>query len=723
MKNLFKSMMFVAVAAMAFTSCAKDEESVITPESKNITLSFSSEKPELEGTRTEHNGTTVVWSSGDRIKLAYTLDGKYMGADASDTPKFYTSNNAVITAVDDTHNTATFNVNNSFKDSSTGEYKFFALYPSDAYAGSNATIANAPVVPVKVADTQSPKAASFDSAADLMIGHSTEAYTGIPADRMVSLLWTRLVAHAQISFTNISAVDGEVVNFVTFTAEEGKQLTGDYNLNIETGEFTATTASNSIKLVGEGLALNNGSLAAWFCSLPFTTSQFTVVIDTNKATYTREINAGKELNFMQNRHNTLTINMASAAKEEKAAPAEFWQLVTDGVNIGDNIIIAAAGSDDAMSTKQNNSNRDAQAITKSDDKNTVTFSEETVQIFEVVNGNKSGTVAFKCINGDHVGEYIYAASSSSNHLKTHATIDDNASWTVTVTSAGIATCKANGTNSHNLIKKNSSSALFSCYTGGQADIAIYRRETGVPPTPAPSISVDPTELTIPTAGGDQNVTVTAKNFGTYTVSAVSDNTHFTTAVSGNVVTVTAPANETDAEISGTVTITVTDGTNTLTAEVAVKQVAVGASVSKYVKVTSAPADWSGTYLIVYEENATSGKVFNNVDATIGCISATIDNYTIAVTSDLEAEQVVIAPMTGGYSIKGKKGYIYGTSGSNTINFSNNTEHLNTIEYSSNSVKITSNTSVFRFNTGGRFRYYKSTTYQDQKAIQLYKLEN
>ena len=48
---------------------------------------------------------------------------------------------------------------------------------------------------------------------------------------------------------------------------------------------------------------------------------------------------------------------------------------------------------------------------------------------------------------------------------------------------------------------------------------------------------------------------------------------------------------------------------------------------------------------------------------------------------------------------------------------------NKIEYESTGVKITSNTSVLRFNAASsdmRFRYYKSSTYSSQKAIQLYK---
>ena len=143
----------------------------------------------------------------------------------------------------------------------------------------------------------------------------------------------------------------------------------------------------------------------------------------------------------------------------------------------------------------------------------------------------------------------------------------------------------------------------------------------------------------------------------------------------------------------------------------------------YVKVTSAPANWEGTYLIVYE-NGTSAMVFNGKDAVNGYVSASISNHTIAASDALDAVAVTVEAMTGGYAIKIGGSYIYGTSGSNKLNFSN-AQQCNSLELQSDhTVKITSNTSVLRFNaTSGqmRFRYYQTSTYSKQKAICLYKL--
>ncbi|MBR3709408.1 MAG: endonuclease [Bacteroidales bacterium] len=150
----------------------------------------------------------------------------------------------------------------------------------------------------------------------------------------------------------------------------------------------------------------------------------------------------------------------------------------------------------------------------------------------------------------------------------------------------------------------------------------------------------------------------------------------------------------------------------------------GSANGDFVKVTSAPTDWSGEYILVYEQSTTTGYVWTGVDAVNSYVSKTISNNTIA---DDGVVFITIAPMSGGYSIKINGGtnngkYIYGTSGSNKINFGTSPT-LNTLSYESNSVKIVSNTSVMRFNNNSgqnRFRYFQSSTYTNQQPVQLYK---
>ena len=144
----------------------------------------------------------------------------------------------------------------------------------------------------------------------------------------------------------------------------------------------------------------------------------------------------------------------------------------------------------------------------------------------------------------------------------------------------------------------------------------------------------------------------------------------------------------------------------------------------YVKVTSAPADWSGEYILVYE-NGTTANVWTGVDGVNCYEESTISNNTISgdfITITIAASENNAYSITvNGGDNNGK--LIGQQSNSNGLTF--NTQNLtNTLAYESDGVKITSSQAVMRFNaTSGqmRFRYFKSSTYTQQKAVQLYKL--
>ncbi len=157
----------------------------------------------------------------------------------------------------------------------------------------------------------------------------------------------------------------------------------------------------------------------------------------------------------------------------------FFQKVTDVSELAvlDRIIIVANGADVALGAQSGNNCPQA-AIVKDGD--TVLFSgTDGVQILTLASGMKEGTFAF------YTGaEYLYAASSGSNHLKTEADLSYNSSWEITIAEDGVATIKAQGENTRNWLRYNSNSKLFSCYGSGQADVVIYKapRETA-PETP------------------------------------------------------------------------------------------------------------------------------------------------------------------------------------------------------------------------------------------------
>lgn len=148
-----------------------------------------------------------------------------------------------------------------------------------------------------------------------------------------------------------------------------------------------------------------------------------------------------------------------------------------------------------------------------------------------------------------------------------------------------------------------------------------------------------------------------------------------------------------------------------------------AGTGSYVKVTEAPADWSGDYLIVYE---TDGVIFDGSLTTLdkgnNIQKVTIENNTII--GDYSAYTFTIAE---GYTIKSKSGYYIGqTKNDNGLKSNTSTTYTNTLSLNNDgTVNIVSGGAYLRFNSSSgdnnyRFRYYKSSTYTNQKAICLYK---
>lgn len=145
----------------------------------------------------------------------------------------------------------------------------------------------------------------------------------------------------------------------------------------------------------------------------------------------------------------------------------------------------------------------------------------------------------------------------------------------------------------------------------------------------------------------------------------------------------------------------------------------------YELVTSAPTDWSGTYLFAYV-NGTSAYVYNGTDSGANNgVSATISSNTISFDEGMV--EIEIASMTGGYSLKVIGGtnngkYLSGGT-SNGTTFNTNAVANSLSMNTDGTVKINNNTTTsFQFNSASdqqRFRYFKSA----QKGVKLYKKQS
>lgn len=132
--------------------------------------------------------------------------------------------------------------------------------------------------------------------------------------------------------------------------------------------------------------------------------------------------------------------------------------------VGDTIIIVCGNV--AMSKEQKANNRATAAVEVSG--NEVVSIASDVQKIVLERGAAASTFALKVDDG-----YLYAASSSSNYLRTQATKDANGSWQITIADGGAADIVAQGNNARNLLRYNASAKIFSCYKSGQTKVAVY----------------------------------------------------------------------------------------------------------------------------------------------------------------------------------------------------------------------------------------------------------
>lgn len=543
MKNLFTRLMLVAVAAMGFVACQEGYEDVtITPEATEIVMTFVAEAPD---TRTsvaiDGNVAKYSWSEGDKV-------GFYYVATDVDYKKKGNSKEAVI--ADD--GTATFTASFEANENATS-YNIGAFYPGNSWM-SHATENPFNNVKVKISNEQILTDGSFDPAADLMM---SKPFMGVElnAEAVKTLEFSRIAAIGKMNLKLTGMDEGEVIESVKFTLAEGIHFNGPVVLDMEnsTYELGTTGTSNYVNLTGS-LAANADRTAIFFTCFPGEYSgAYTIEVETDKATYSKTGELTKALTFTAG--DVLNFNATVGNRAEVEIPTEVYTLLTDinELTVGDKIIIAAMDYGYALSTTQKSNNRGQVEITKSGDLTEITPPLSTdVQIMTVEAGLKDGTFAFNTGSG-----YLYAASSSSNYLRTETTLSDNSSWTVTVSSDGMATITAQGANTRNVMRYNSTSGLFSCYGSGQNGVSIYYIN-GVAPD---YLNVSTSEISFAAEGGEATFTVKTNVEGA--VSVVSSNTQFVVEEENGVYTVSAAANETSEEITGTITISVGDLSKTI----------------------------------------------------------------------------------------------------------------------------------------------------------------
>lgn len=240
------------------------------------------------------------------------------------------------------------------------------------------------------------------------------------------------------------------------------------------------------------------------------------------------------------------------------------------------------------------------------------------------------------------------------------------------------------------------------------------------------VEVDPSSLSFLSTGGTKTITVTTANQGANVITATGLSGNLSSSVEGNVVTVTAIENN-----GGAVEQTLVIALGNSKVNVVVKQDAKGAVTKVYEKVTSAPSDWSGKYLITYtKEDGTTVNVLSGIGAGdyagyVDILSAyNSSNETIAANDETNQYACTIAKVEGSedqYTILLGSTYLGLTKDGNNLHFDSSIKDgfqwkfddtkIIPVKYAARNLQWNNNNNQYRF------ACYKGT----QVDVTIYKL--
>ena len=455
MKKVINSLFVIIAAMVTFAGCAKQEiDAPTTVETK--TVQFFAESIETKTAFGTPDGTTypTLWTANDKeIKLLLNLSEESV---------------AKITPSSD-FTSATFKAD--FEGGVDAPYVFCAISPSSVYLGKNAERFS-----VTIPTTQNPTENSVDEAAQILYA-VTEPFEELP--ETVSLNFKHFTAYGKLSFVNLN-LDGAKVTSVAITSSIA--FANRWNCFVEDGSYTVNSGASTITL--ETTETEN----LWFACAPvgeMNGKTLTFTINTDRGPLSKTVTLGEKHKFEAGRIASMKVDMTGI----EFAKSKVYELVTDEaeLTVDSEIIIVASAYNQALSATQNSNNRAQASVTKSGDKSTITDPGNDVQVITIKEGATEETIAFA------VGtKYLYA-SLTGNHLRTTETLNNNASWNVTISESGVATIKAN-VSGQNWLRYNSTNnpPIFSCYNSGQSDVSIYKLQgTGSAPLPkldAPSVT-------------------------------------------------------------------------------------------------------------------------------------------------------------------------------------------------------------------------------------------
>ena len=186
-----------------------------------------------------------------------------------------------------------------------------------------------------------------------------------------------------------------------------------------------------------------------------------------------------------------------------------------GLEAGANYLIVAHHDEAGILAMgyQKTNNRHAVVVSENGESITVTPGTDPASETDVFQFTLGGSANAWTLFDEAKGGYLYAASSSSNNLKTQTELDANGQWSITFNGDGTAEVVAQGENERNNMRFNpnttNNAPLFSCYaeTSNIDTRVSFYKAGGSPAQPDPEPSNYPTEFHCLTNADGLSITV------------------------------------------------------------------------------------------------------------------------------------------------------------------------------------------------------------------------
>ena len=440
MKRNFKLFVVVFAAAFAMAACKKTESLIEDGGIKTVNFTAGPIETKTVFGPKAGDSYPTLWTPGD-LKMSLNFD---VSVDAAIIPS---------------QNQVTSSFSASFRNIKKGPYTFYSLSPKSAFVNISSRYKSYTInIPVE----QVPTSSSVDEKAQIIWAKSA-AMPAFPSE--IGLQFKHVAAYGKLDLVNLD-LGGRTITSISLKAS--KKWVGQYYLYVENNDGHQAGTLQESNPSYSAITINTSSSSGiWFACAPVDLGGGTIMVrvNTNNGIFEKTINIPAGKKFEAGKVAKFSVDMAGISPTANVV----YNLVnsTNELTVGSEVMVVAASENKVMG-EQGTNNRNAVTVSKKN--NSITNPPLDVQIFTLQKGKKNNTAAFHCAEG-----YIYAASSTANHLKTEVALTDNSSWKIEIIGSG-TTVVAQGTSTRKNLEYNPKNDIFSAYNKySQKPVVIYKK--------------------------------------------------------------------------------------------------------------------------------------------------------------------------------------------------------------------------------------------------------